>query len=102
MVNASALTNKKVLTSDAYFLGVVEGIEVDTENWLITNVRILLSTQAINDLQLEPPILWDVVVTLPVRFIKGFGENISLHVPFSEIAAIVKPKKTEQLKIAPT
>ncbi len=92
MVNATALTDKKIMTSDAYFLGAVEGIEINTENWLVTHLRVLLSKQAVKDLHLEPPILWDVVMSLPVEFVKEFGEKINLKVPFSEIADAAKPK----------
>lgn len=92
MVNASSLNGKKIVTSDAYFLGEVEGVEVDSENWTVTSLRVILTKQAVEDLKLEPPILWDVFVSLPVKCIKAYGEPISLNVPFSEIATLAKSK----------
>ena len=92
MVNALALNGRKVVTSDAYILGEVEGAEVNTENWTMTSLRVLLTKQAVEDLKLEPPILWDVVISLSVKFIKAFGEPITLNTPFSEIATLAKPK----------
>ena len=92
MVNALALNGRKVVTSDSYALGEVEGVEVNTENWTITSLRVLMTKQAVEDLKLEPPILWDVVISLSIKFIKAFGELIALNIPFSEIAVLVKSK----------
>ena len=92
MVHASTLIGRCVRNSDAVALGEVEGVEVDTGNWIITHLRVILTKQSVEELHLEKPILWDVVLTLPVTLIKGFDESISLNVPFSEIATLVKPK----------
>ncbi len=92
MVNALALNGKKVVTSDGYVLGEVEGALVDTDNWLVTNLRVILTTQAVEDLKFEPPILWDVVLSLSTKFINTYGEPITLNIPFSEIATLAKSK----------
>jgi sporulation protein YlmC with PRC-barrel domain len=83
---------KKVVASDGYVLGEVEGVEVDTEKWSVTNLRVTLTKQAVEDLKLEPPILWDVVISLSTKNIKAYGEPITLNVPFLEIATLAKPK----------
>ena len=88
MVKGSELVGKKVVTSDGYFLGEVEGIEVDACKWFVTHLRILLSKQAVNDLRLEPPILWDVVLSLPTSFVREFGAQISLNIHFAEVTAV--------------
>jgi sporulation protein YlmC with PRC-barrel domain len=91
VVNATALSGKKIVTSDNYLLGEVEGIEVDIKTWTIAHLRVLLSKQAVNDLHLEPPILWDVVFSLPVSMIRESNENISLNVAFKEISSNAHP-----------
>ncbi len=92
MVNVLALNGKKVVTSDAYALGEVEGVEVNTENWTVTNLRVTLTKQAVQDLKLEPPILWDVVISLPTKYIKTYNEPITLNIPFTEITNLTKTK----------
>ena len=92
MVNAAALTGRKIMTSDARVLGEVEGVEIDTENWTVTHVRVILTKQAVKDLLLESPILWDIILSLPVKIIRAFGEPISLDIPFSEIETLTKSK----------
>jgi hypothetical protein len=92
LIRARDLTDRKIVTSDAYLLGELEGITIDTENWLVSYLRVALSRHAIEDLHLEAPILLDIVISLPVRFIKKFGDAIELNATFSEIAAITKSK----------
>ena len=92
LVNAATLNGKKVVTSDDNLLGEIEGIEVDTENWTITHLRVILTKQSAEELNPEKPILWDVVLTLPVKLIKAFGETVNLGASFSEIATLVKSK----------
>ena len=82
------------MTSDAYFLGKVEGIEVDTENWTITHLRVILTKDAVKDMRLEPLVLLDIVISLPVKLIKAFGEPIYLNVPLSELPALLKSQQS--------
>jgi len=92
LVNALALNGKKVVTSDSYVLGEVEGVEVDTENWAVTTLRVTLTKQAVQDLKLEPPILWDVVISLPTKYIQTYSDPITLNIPFTEITNLTKTK----------
>jgi len=92
VVNVLALNGKKVVTSDAYTLGEVEGAEVNTNNWTVTNLRVTLTKQAVQDLNLEPPILWDVVITVPTKYIKTYNEPITLNIPFTQITNLTKTK----------
>ncbi len=90
MVNTTALIKKKVRTSDGQVLGKVSSSELDTDNWKITHLRVLLSRHAIKQLQLEPPFLMGVALNLPVNLTEKFGEDIILNVPISEISEIAK------------
>lgn len=83
MVVAAALIGRKVLTSDDFLLGQVHGVEIDTEEWRVTNLRVVLSKRAVKDLHLDPPMLMDVVFSLPVNLVEKLDEKIRLNVPFS-------------------
>ena len=96
MVIASALIGRKVLTSDAYLLGQVCGVEIDVESWIVTYMKIMLSKRAVKDLRLEPPLFMDVVFSLPVKLIKEIGEKISLNIPFSTSLAELSSANTSQ------
>jgi sporulation protein YlmC with PRC-barrel domain len=96
LVNALALNGKKVVTSDFVALGEVEGVEVNTDNWTVTNLRVTLTKQAVQDLNLEPPILWIVVISLPTKYIQTYNESITLNIPFTEITNLTKTKPQPQ------
>jgi hypothetical protein len=92
LVNVLALNGKKVVTADFYALGEVEGAEVSTDNWTVINLRVTFTKQAVQDLKLEPPILWDVVISLPTKYLKTYNEPIALNIPFTEIINLTKAK----------
>jgi sporulation protein YlmC with PRC-barrel domain len=90
LVNATALNGRKVLTSDAHVLGEVEGIEVTPETWSVTHLRVLLTKASAEELRFEKPILWDVVLSLPVRLVKAFGDVINLNISFAEVSTLAE------------
>ncbi len=90
MVNAGLLFGKKVVTADSYVLGEVDGIEVETDKWIVTHIRLKLSKDSVKELRFKKPLIGNVVVCLPVSAVRGIGDVISLSTDFSNIASIAE------------
>jgi sporulation protein YlmC with PRC-barrel domain len=90
MTNSALLNGRRVVTSDAWDLGKVDGIEVDTEKWLVTHLRVSLSKDSAQELRFKKPLLGEIVVCIPINHIKAFGDVINLDAPFSNIAALAE------------
>ena len=73
------LNGLKVITLDAQNLGVVNGAQVDTATWEITDLEVKLNKEAIIEMGLKKPKLGSLTVCLPVTYIQTFGDVISLR-----------------------
>jgi sporulation protein YlmC with PRC-barrel domain len=79
MARMSELTDREVITSDAYNLGEVIGAEVDTKAWKITHLNISLTDDATRELGFKKPFLGHVDVCLPVDLVEAYGDVITLR-----------------------
>lgn len=90
MTNSALFNDRRVVTSDAWDLGKVDGIEIDTEKRTITHLRVSLSKDSAQELRFKKPLLGDIVVCIPINHVKAFGDMINLDTPFSDLAAIAE------------
>lgn len=90
MTNAALLNNRRVVTSDAWDLGKVDGVEIDTEKWTVTDLRVSLSKDSAQELRFKKPLLGDLVVCIPINHIKAFGDVITLDAPFADMATLAE------------
>lgn len=89
MVKVSKLNGMKVITTDAYAIGEVDGAEVDTGLWRITHLHITLTNDVTKELGYRKPFLGHLTICLPVNIVKSISEVITLN------------KQLEQLKVLP-
>jgi len=89
MVKASKLNGMKVITTDAFTIGEVNGTEVDTEVWQITHLHVALTNETTKELGFQKPLLGHLSICLPVHIVKSTGDVITLN------------KQLEQLKVLP-
>jgi len=68
----------KVITFDAQNLGEIDGAQVDTSTWTITDLEVKLNKEAIQEMGLKKPKLGPLKVCLPVTYIQTFGDVITL------------------------
>lgn len=92
MVSISELNGKRVVTSDAFVLGQIEGGSIDTANWQITHIHVNLNDQSLKALNLKKPFMGSVLVCLPVNLVQTVGDVVSLKEPLNQL------KDTEQCK----
>ena len=88
MPSLKELNGLKVVTTDAYTIGEVDGIEFDIQKAAITHIRVDLSKEAANELRFKKPILGSVIICVPLTFVQAYGHVINLNVPLAEIKTL--------------
>ncbi len=76
------------MTTDAYNLGEVEGIELDVQKGTITHIRVDLSKEATNELRFKKPFNGSVIICIPFSFIQAYGYVVTLNVPLEQIKTL--------------
>ncbi len=82
------MNGKPVITSEAKVLGKVEGVEIDIDNWKVTDLHITLEKEIIEELNFKKPFFGSVIVGLPVMTIKAVGDVIALDRTIEELKRI--------------
>ncbi len=85
MVILNKLNGIKVITSDAYTLGEVEGAEVDTTVWTVPHLYVSLTNEATKELGFKKPFMGSVKVCFPTTFIHRVGDVITLYKDLQEL-----------------
>jgi sporulation protein YlmC with PRC-barrel domain len=74
----SELKGKIVITEDSFNVGEISEAIMD-DNWKITFIHVKLTKEATDDLGFIKPIFGHVTIALPISYIKGFGDVITLN-----------------------
>jgi sporulation protein YlmC with PRC-barrel domain len=93
MFEVSRLKGKKVITTDAFNVGEVSEA-VMNDNWKITHMHVTLTKEATEELGFKKPILGHVVICLPVNYVTGFADFITLNKTREELKGIPECKDT--------
>jgi sporulation protein YlmC with PRC-barrel domain len=72
------LDGKKVVGTEGYILGEVNGVDIDLNTWLATAFYVNLSDEATAELGFKKPFLSKITVCLPTQLVKAVGEVITL------------------------
>ncbi|XES76480.1 MAG: PRC-barrel domain-containing protein [Candidatus Bathyarchaeia archaeon] len=86
MINFESLMGLKVITSQAFTLGVVKGAQVDKETWKITHLKVKLEEEAANKLGVKKRFR-SSIVCLAVESVKAVGDFISIGKSLDELKA---------------
>ena len=89
-MNPTMLDGKKVVGSEGYILGEVDGIDVDLNTWQANAFYVNLSDEAIAELKFEKSFLSKVTVCLPTQLVKAVGEVLTLKEPIRNLEDIKK------------
>ena len=89
-MNPTILDGKKVVGSEGYILGEVDGINIDLDTWQVNGFCINLSDEAIAELKFEKPFLSKITVCLPTQLIKAVGDIITLKEPIRSLEDVEK------------
>ncbi|HDP96801.1 MAG TPA: hypothetical protein ENN25_03800 [Euryarchaeota archaeon] len=98
MVTVSKINGMKVITSDAYTLGEIDGVRMDPNAWKITHLQIDLMEDAIRDLAYKKPLLGSVRICVPVDIVNMFGDVITLKTSLQQLrdSPVCSNKKSDK------
>ena len=77
-MNVNKINGKKVITSDAHILGVINGAHIDTELWEITNLDVKLNKDTVKELKLRKTKFGSLSFCLPITDVMRFGDVVTL------------------------
>jgi sporulation protein YlmC with PRC-barrel domain len=104
-MNPSLLDGKKVVGTEGYILGEVEGIDIDLNTWRANAFFVSLSDDAASELGVKKPFLSKITVCLPTQLVEAVGEVITLKEPIrnlddiAEKGILVSPTKLKGKKV---
>jgi sporulation protein YlmC with PRC-barrel domain len=79
------LVGMRVITSKAYILGEVKGIEADVNDWRITHLHVKLADEAATDLGFKKRFR-SSTVCMPVSLIMAIGEVVTIDKSLEELS----------------
>lgn len=89
-MNPDLLKGRKVVGSEGYVLGEVDGFDVDSSIWQAVAFYVNLSDEAVAELGFKKPFLRKILVCLPTRLIKVVGDIITLGEPVRNLRDIAE------------
>ena len=76
------------MTTDAYALGEIDGIEFDVDKGAITHLRVDLTKEAAKELRFKKPMMGNVYICIPLNLVQAYGHVINLNVPLEQIKTL--------------
>jgi sporulation protein YlmC with PRC-barrel domain len=89
-MNPNKLNGKKVVGSEGYIIGEVDGIDVDTDKWQATALYVSLTDDTTVELGFKKPFMSRIVVCLPTKTVKAIGEVITLKESLKTLKDVVE------------
>jgi len=85
------LKGKQVITTDAFYVGEISGAKMD-EDWRITHILVKLTKETTKGIGFKKPLLGHVTICLPVNYVKGVRDVITLNLSRAELENIPECK----------
>jgi len=107
-MNPILLKGKKVVGTEGYILGDMNDLHVDFNMWQATAFYVILSDEAVAELNFKKPFLRKIIVCLPTQLIEAVGDVITLSEPVRNLKDIAEkevcplPVKLEGKKVVST
>lgn len=89
-MNPSLLDGKRVVGTEGYILGEVDGVDIDLNTWQANAFYVSLSDEAIAELGFKKQFLSKITVCLPTQLVKAVGEVITLKEPIRNLEDIAE------------
>ena len=78
-MNPNLLKGRKVVGTEGYILGEVDGLDVDSNIWQAVAFTVGLSEEAVAELGFRKSFLRKIVICLPTRLIEAVGDVVTLN-----------------------
>jgi sporulation protein YlmC with PRC-barrel domain len=85
VISFENLVGLKVLTSEAFSMGIVKGALVDTEKWTITYLHVKINDDAATRLGFKKRFR-SSTICLPVNMVKAIGDYITIGRSLDELS----------------
>jgi sporulation protein YlmC with PRC-barrel domain len=85
LTKANKLNGKKVVTSDAYTIGEVDGTHIDVSTLSITHLEVKLTNEVLRELGFCKPFLGSIKVCLPINTVEKVEKMIMLNKSLSDL-----------------
>ena len=89
-MDPNLLEGKKVVGTEGYILGEVDGLDIDLNTWQANAFYVSLSDEATAELGLKKQFLRKITVCLPTQIIKAVGDIITLKEPIRSLDDVEK------------
>jgi sporulation protein YlmC with PRC-barrel domain len=89
-MNPVSLKGKEVIGTEGYLLGEMSDLHVDFDTWQATAFYVILSDEAVAELDLKKPFFRKLTVCLPTELIKVVGDVITLTAPVRNLKDIAE------------
>jgi sporulation protein YlmC with PRC-barrel domain len=89
-VNPTVLEGKKVVGSEGYILGEVDGVNINSNTWQANTFNVNLSEEATAELGFKKPFLSKITVCLPTQLVETVGDIITLREPIRNLEDIAE------------
>jgi sporulation protein YlmC with PRC-barrel domain len=100
VVRPEKIHGKKVVTFKGLLMGEVEGIEIDENNWTITEVDVSLTKEMENLFDIKSGMMSKSIVPLPVNIMGPIGtDSITLKTEISDPKQIVEQATKQRQKL---
>jgi sporulation protein YlmC with PRC-barrel domain len=100
MVRPEKIMGKKIMTYKGLFMGEVAGIEIDENNWTITEVEVSLTKDMEKLFDIKSGVMSKSIVPLPTNLMGPIGENtITLNKEIADPKALVEEVTSQRKKL---
>lgn len=90
------LKGKKVVGAKGYFIGEVEGLDIELSNWQVTGLQVGLTDTAATELGFKRPFLSKVVIIIPSKIVGQVGNFVNLDETIENLESLVECIKSCQ------
>jgi sporulation protein YlmC with PRC-barrel domain len=82
---------KNVITKEGNMIGVMTGVEIETEEWDVKTIMIDVEVDMIDPLELEELLIDETRIGVPIDLIALVGDIVQLSVSSSELRGALSP-----------
>ena len=90
MVNVTKWHGKKIIGAKGRIIGEVEGIELNTEKWLVTGLQVGLTNETALEAGFKRPSMGQIVIVIPTELISAIGDAVTLNESARDLKDLVK------------
>jgi sporulation protein YlmC with PRC-barrel domain len=83
------LHGRTVISADGHVVGAIKSVFIDTTDWLIDSIRIILRKEVADRVHVTRSMFHPGELEVPVRAIQSVGDAVVLGVPVDEL----RPKR---------